>query len=70
MTANNLKPGIKFRFTKIQPLMYATVGVLYVVDGADRHSINWRRVNPDGSLGSGSGDSRIIVARCEFEVAA
>jgi hypothetical protein len=70
MTTNDLKPGTKFQFTKLFGGMYATVGVLYVVDAACKHNINWRRINPDGTLGSGSGDSRSIVSRCEFEVMA
>lgn len=69
MTLNELKPGTKFRFTKTFNGMYATVGVLYVVDGSTKHNINWRRVNEDGSMGSGSGDSRHILAHCEFEAA-
>ena len=63
-----LNPGTKFRFTKLFPCMYATTGVLYIIVGADKHTINWRRINQDGSLGAGSGDSRHILDRCEFEV--
>lgn len=70
MDLSNLTPGTKFKFIKLFSGMYATVGVLYVIDGACEHNLSWRRINPDGSMGSGSGDSRSIVARCEFEVAA
>lgn len=66
MTVDDLKVGTKFQFTKIAPGSYATPGIDYVVEGACKHNINWRRVMPDGSRGAGSGDSRSHLRSAAF----
>lgn len=63
LTVDQLTPGTAFRFLRIPPGSYATLGIVYVVVGRDRHNINWKRRLPGGALGSGSGDSISILRR-------